>query len=186
MENVETPHQQPSTVLADLHPKYANAIQLKFQDKSYKEIASLLGAKTQTVRTWFMSSGKLFQKYADYCTALLDPAQANSITVQEKINTHATKAVDKMGELIEGKSEDVQYRASKDILDRAGYAPIQKSMNIHAIDDLSELQLNDELERLTEKYIPSTVTPDDEDTDGIQPEAPSDSDKDDDKKGASD
>lgn len=51
--------------------------------------------------------------------------------VRESIGLNATKASNKMLELSSNaKSEYVQLEASKDILDRAGYKPIEKSMNL--------------------------------------------------------
>ena len=53
--------------------------------------------------------------------------------IRETIGLNATKASHKMLELSQSaKSEYVQLEASKDILDRAGYKPIEKSMNLVA------------------------------------------------------
>ena len=53
--------------------------------------------------------------------------------IRESIGLNATKASNKMLELSQSaKSEYVQLEASKDILDRAGYKPIEKSMNLVA------------------------------------------------------
>ena len=51
--------------------------------------------------------------------------------VRESIGLNATKASNKMLELsTNAKSEYVQLEASKDILDRAGYKPVEKSMSL--------------------------------------------------------
>ena len=51
--------------------------------------------------------------------------------VRESIGLNATKASNKMLMLSQGaKSEYVQLEASKDILDRAGYKPVEKSMSL--------------------------------------------------------
>ena len=51
--------------------------------------------------------------------------------IRETIGLNATKASHKMLELSQSaKSEYVQLEASKDILDRAGYKPIEKSMSL--------------------------------------------------------
>ena len=51
--------------------------------------------------------------------------------VRESIGLNATKASNKMLELSSNaKSEYVQLEASKDILDRAGYKPVEKSMSL--------------------------------------------------------
>ena len=52
-------------------------------------------------------------------------------SVTESIGLNATKASNKMLELSSNaKSEYVQLEASKDILDRAGYKPVEKSMSL--------------------------------------------------------
>ena len=51
--------------------------------------------------------------------------------IRESIGLNATKASHKMLELsTSAKSEYVQLEASKDILDRAGYKPVEKSMSL--------------------------------------------------------
>lgn len=51
--------------------------------------------------------------------------------IRESIGINATKASHKMLELsTSAKSEYVQLEASKDILDRAGYKPVEKSMSL--------------------------------------------------------
>ena len=51
--------------------------------------------------------------------------------IRESIGINATKASLKMLELsTSAKSEYVQLEASKDILDRAGYKPVEKSMSL--------------------------------------------------------
>ena len=51
--------------------------------------------------------------------------------IRESIGLNATKASNKMLQLSSSaKSEYVQLEASKDILDRAGYKPIDKSMHL--------------------------------------------------------
>lgn len=53
--------------------------------------------------------------------------------VTESLGVNATLAASKLMKLASGaKSEYVQLEASKDILDRAGFKPIDKSMHLHA------------------------------------------------------
>lgn len=147
-EIVDSPSQPKSTSLSNLHPRHANAVQLKFQEKSYEEIAKLVGAKRQTVRTWFMSGGLLYDVYNKYCNELLNPSQSEIMDVQSKIKDHAHRAIDRMGQLIHADSEDVSFRASKDILDRAGHGPVEKSASIHALMDMDADELNDAFGKL--------------------------------------
>ena len=53
--------------------------------------------------------------------------------VTESLGVNATLAASKLMKLASGaKSEYVQLEASKDILDRAGFKPIDRSMHLHA------------------------------------------------------
>lgn len=53
--------------------------------------------------------------------------------VTETLGVNATFAASKLLKLASGaKSEYVQLEASKDILDRAGFKPVDKSMHLHA------------------------------------------------------
>lgn len=53
--------------------------------------------------------------------------------VSETLGLNATVAASKLLNLAKGaKSEYVQLEASKDILDRAGFKPVERSMHLHA------------------------------------------------------
>lgn len=53
--------------------------------------------------------------------------------VTESLGVNATYAASKLLKLASGaKSEYVQLEASKDILDRAGFKPVDRSMHLHA------------------------------------------------------
>lgn len=53
--------------------------------------------------------------------------------VTETLGLNATVAASKLLQLAQGaKSEYVQLEASKDILDRAGFKPVERSMHLHA------------------------------------------------------
>jgi len=53
--------------------------------------------------------------------------------VSETLGLNATVAASKLLSLARGaKSEYVQLEASKDILDRAGFKPVERSMHLHA------------------------------------------------------
>jgi len=64
----------------------------------------------------------------------LPHVQAYMMTaVSEALGLSATKAAHRLLGLSQGaRSEYVQLEASKDILDRAGFKPVDKSMHLHA------------------------------------------------------
>jgi transposase len=146
----------------DLKTNQIQAVQLRFADKSYAEIAATLNVHIQTVKQWF-SRGPLSGALEAYTRNLIEPEQSAVMTVQSKIKSHAHAAVDRMHSLLNADSEDVQFRSAKDLLDRAGYAPIQKNLNIESIADMNDDQLLDEL-----KIIEAEVTGDDGPTTGAQ------------------
>lgn len=59
----------------------------------------------------------------------------NSVDVGKRIHELAVKAVEVMGELLDDPLPNIQLGASKDILDRAGFAPIRtlrtENTNVH-------------------------------------------------------
>lgn len=65
---------------------------------------------------------------------------ANStVDLTAKIRLAAGPALDKMIELVESRDENVARLSAKDILDRAGYAPVKKQLNVDAQVPMEEL-----------------------------------------------
>lgn len=75
---------------------------------------------------------------------LEDKADEEVVDVRKKISELSIKAVEKMDGLIDSYDDKVSLNASKDILDRAGYKPVEKSENLSATVHLTK----DEIEEL--------------------------------------
>ena len=144
------------------------ALALRFQGKTYKQIALDLKVKEQTVCKWFMTRGLLYDEYASYCKQLaLSPKiplaiHTESLNVSDRLKQVAPSALESIIDLSSSaKKEDVKLRASADLLDRAGYKPIERSINVNAIEELSEVNLSDLVSQLLGKHglqLPQTNT----------------------------
>ena len=80
-------------------------------DKTQKEIAEEINITEKTISTW--------KKTAEFVELR---TEMNRLIFGEL----AVEATRKMRKLLNAKSELVQFNAAKDLLDRAGYAPVDK------------------------------------------------------------
>lgn len=132
-----------------LKPKEIMAINMKFQGKSNPEIGKMLGVGAATVSTWFCKQGKLRKAYEARCRELLSPSvhpavsTDSALSVADRLKAEAPGALSTIVELSRGaKREQVKYQASADILDRAGYAPVQKNLNVDMVGEMSMQELD--------------------------------------------
>lgn len=124
---------------------YIKAMHLRFQGMKYKEIAPLVGRKEQRVRAWFMTGGVLHDRYEVFCKEALSLVKGIEIkSVAETIRDEAPNSIKKVAEIRDKKNVNpaTQLMAAKDILDRAGYAPVQKTANVHIVEEMSGDELN--------------------------------------------
>lgn len=77
------------------------------------------------------------------------------ISIREKLESHAESAESKVFELSQNaKSEMVSLVASKDILDRAGYKPIEKSQSVTVNLDVKEVkEVNEEIQSIARRIV---------------------------------
>lgn len=136
--------------LESLPLHHQQAMALRFQGKNAAQIARIVGRDAGTVRNWFMKGGALHALYAKYVARLMSPAapagttHADARTVAEQIKDAAPAALASIVELSQNaRKEDVKLRAAADIMDRAGYAPVQKIAHAHAVEEMSANELND-------------------------------------------
>ncbi len=130
-------------------PAHTQAMALKFQGLSYTQIAAKILVPAGTLRNWFAVNGSLYEEYQKYCNSVMNATetakkiQDESRTVAETIKSAAPGAIQTIIDLSSNaKREQVRLGASIDILDRAGYAPVQKNINIHAIEEMSATELD--------------------------------------------
>lgn len=130
-----------------LTPSQQLAMSLRFQNKTSKQIGEAIGKSPSTVEHWFARDGQLFDAYIAYCNSVLTPAvpttHNEARSVAETLKSAAPAALEQVIALSNGaKREQVKLSASQDILDRAGYMPIQKMLNVHMVEELSIDQLD--------------------------------------------
>lgn len=123
------------------------AIALRFAGHTYEQIAKALGKANVTISSWFKPNGQIADVYSQYCHDKMNPSapmtHAQAQSVADTIKSLAPMAIDTVADLARNaKREQVRLGAAADILDRAGYAPVQKMINVHAIDEMNVGELD--------------------------------------------
>lgn len=133
----------------NLTPAHNQAMSLRFQGHTYSHIASVIKYHVGTIRNWFAQDGILAESYRKYCEDLMTPGKnviqshSDAMNVADRIKSFAPTAIDAIGSLITGAiKEETKLAAAKDVLDRAGYMPVQKLVALHAIDEMNINQLD--------------------------------------------
>lgn len=148
--------------LKSLPPKHQQALSLRFQGHTHEFIAKTLGMKVGSVRHWFATGGLLHDALEEYSYRTLNPIVPANAThteaqnVAERIKQLASPAIEEVARVMHhAKYDDTRLSAAKDILDRAGYMPVQKLINIHAIEEMSINELDTFIGGILEKPIAS-------------------------------
>lgn len=136
-----------SPPVREITPKQKISMSLKFQGKEYKEIAKEIGVSVDTLRHWYMHSGPLGIEYKRFCERVMAPKPIttvnDAVTVADRIKELASPAIEEVARVMHhAKYDDTRLSAAKDILDRAGYMPVQKMLNVHAVEEMSIDQLD--------------------------------------------
>ena len=125
--------------------KYERAMHLRFQGKTGREIAQELGVGHHRIRVWFARGGVLHKRYQAFVQGQRDLIKDTEIkSVTEMIVDEAPDSFRTVVKIRDRKDVNPATRllAAKDILDRAGYAPVQKSANVHIVEEMSAEELN--------------------------------------------
>jgi len=108
-----------------------NVLQRKLTTKQMALVDTLVATGcsiTKAASQAGYASGESGRVTASKALKLSHVQQYMMTRIQETIGLNATKAVAQVSKLAQGaKSEYVQLEASKDILDRAGYKPIERA-----------------------------------------------------------
>lgn len=139
---ISTPDQHQPIPKFELNSRHMQAMALRFSGKKFKDIAPLVGRSESVVKHWFASDGCLWNPYKQYCDKLMNPVPAmtntEAVNVADRLKQVAPKALENVINLANSaKREQVKAQCNFDILDRAGYAPVQKQINVHAVEELS-------------------------------------------------
>lgn len=110
---------------------------------TYKQIASLVGVTTTTVKNWLM--------LPEVQTIVGEIQTRELALVKANINAMTNKALETMMDLMDSNMDNVRYQAARDLLDRAG---LKAAQNIKVnktvttleqqIADLAEYSISDE------------------------------------------
>lgn len=124
-----------------LSKKQLEAIDLLVDDNlMQKEVANIIGVSEQTICNW--------KKNDEFLTEL-------ERNIRMAIKNTAIKAYRTVGKLMDGSQNDfVRLNAAKDILDRAGYKPVEKQevkADVNNKVDLSNMSTEEIKELLNEQ-----------------------------------
>lgn len=111
-----------------LDQRHAAAMQMLLAGVSRKQIATELGVHETTVSLW--------QRQPEFASALRQQREelkdAVSEIVLSRLQDEAGPSLEKLVELRDGaQSEKVQLSASQDLLNRAGFKPVEKAVVLH-------------------------------------------------------
>jgi len=127
-------------MLKELQTRHREIARLKHQGLRTVEIAERLGISDTTIRC--IMCDPIFKAHLN---GLEDASDRATIDARKILADGAIRAAERIVELIEVPDEKVSLQASKDVLDRTGYAA--QTANFHA-----HIHMNtDEIERLKDR-----------------------------------
>ena len=97
-----------------LKPKQVECLKLMMQNPKVKgkDLAALLNVSEKTISQWKNKNEEFQQEY--------------NALVRSKIQYAATQALGKQISLLDSKNDMVAHLAAKDLMDRAGFNPVEK------------------------------------------------------------
>lgn len=116
---------------------YPQVIELRKQGLSFSAIGKQLNLPKSTV-------AHVVNKYVKSMAKSLgkEVSTVNREDIQRKIFELAPKMLEKVATLASGaKKEEVQLKASTDLLDRAGFNPVQKSIQLSIVEEMPRDEL---------------------------------------------
>ena len=124
---------------------YNKAIHMRFQGKSCIEIGESVGIKAKSVSVWFSKGGAIYKQYREFCEQKMGILAHQSDSVAGILKNEAVPSLNTIKKIRDTKryNPSVRYQCAADLLDRAGYSPVQKTANIHMIDSMSSNELDD-------------------------------------------
>ena len=106
--------------IRNLEGKHYEAMFLRLQGLQYREIAAKFGVAEITVRNWFCLDDLFRAEFERLKNELIEEAKHSLISA-------APKAVKKLIELLDVDNPKIALEAAKDLLDRIGMKPVEKS-----------------------------------------------------------
>jgi methylphosphotriester-DNA--protein-cysteine methyltransferase len=143
LETSETPHK--TTVETDRNNFDLSVSELKKKRLSVREIAKRLGCSPAKVHR---SITRTVDRFADE----MGLRNLSREEIQSRIFGFAPKALGQIQRLAtSARKEEVQLKASADMLDRAGFSPVQKSISVSVIEEMNSDELVEHAKALIAK-----------------------------------
>lgn len=136
--------------------RYIKAMHLRFNGMKMKQVAKECGVTYQRIRCWFMKGGPLYERYHVFCKDAMELVPGLEIkSVAERIKDEANPSLDTIVSIRDNKFNNpmTRYVTAKDLLDRAGHGAVQKTANIHMVEEMSA----DELNRTFQTYLVAAI-----------------------------
>jgi len=130
----------PNTANTDTTARNERIVELKKAGRSLRDIASELHISVGTVQHHLKMSVKKQAKQLGL--------QISREEISSTIFSHAPLAVKKFAFLVANGKEDVALRASADILDRSGFGAVQKTQNLHVIEEMEPQEVRSMLRQM--------------------------------------
>lgn len=139
-------NEEISNPLGNLEPKQQRFIHLYLTGQySINKLAQLLEVHPNTLHNWLRKE--------EVRNAIDEMQDVTHQIVSQEMKSMTMKAITRMRELMDSPIDGVALQAVKDILDRTGHKPKQKTektINVHTFEeklsDIIEATINDELE----------------------------------------
>lgn len=127
-------------MLKELKANHREIARLKFEGRKPVEIAEQMEMSISRVRV--ILADPMCKAHISH---LSDKADNGTINIRKKFSELAVKAVDTIEDLLtyDNVNDSVKFKAAQDVLNRAGYAPVQESrhLSVHLTsDDLKEMK----------------------------------------------
>jgi len=110
----------------ELKPIYLKAIEMRIEGYRYREIARVLKRDEQTVKDWFSISGQLKKPYEQRRKEWIEENEALIKEMQDQFKDASVDAMKALRRRIKAG----HVLASINMLDRAGFQPVQKVEDI--------------------------------------------------------
>ena len=128
---------EATPTLSSLKTRHREIARLMLLGKSNNEISELIGISPTRI-----SQIKSDPMFRGYLASLEERCDRQVMDVRQRLANLSHEALDVVEELLKDDKSSIQLAAAKDILDRAGYKPVEKveTVNLSAVLSPEELQ----------------------------------------------
>lgn len=131
---------------------YAIAIRMRLNGHTNKEIAEVVGCEPNTVAHWFTRGGLLAKPYERLSEQTLS-ILLDRDSIQKRILSEVPRSIEVVCNVRDNPSEKGSARvaAGFGIMDRAGFGPVQKNVQLSAYAELTSEQITEQLGALLDQ-----------------------------------